>query len=179
MNLLEHIHGEIRTLKSKTPIDQLTYERFLTRLNDHAPLTHEDNPHSHFCCFTLPLDCVTHSIFLVHHIKAGDWIPPGGHIDAGETPLQTVRREFTEELDYEITNEPITLFGISINSILNPKQLCKEHYDLWYAVETGKKNFNIDKGEFYDAGWFSYDKALKKIKTPLFGKVINKFLFGK
>lgn len=181
--MITHIRDEVYKLKDCPHTDATVYNRFLARINPdlievnkHYDLTHEKNPQSHLCCFTLPLDRINKSIFLGHHIKADDWIPPGGHIDEGETPMQTVRREFSEELDYQITHEPIMLFDLSIKTIDNPKYLCKEHYDLWYAVETGKKQFRIDKGEFYDGGWFSYDKALFQIKTPFFRRIIGKFL---
>lgn len=174
--MIAHIRDEIRKLKDKPYVDTTIYKRFLARINYHNDLTHEKNPQSHFCCFTLPIDRITKSIFLVHHIKADDWIPPGGHIDAGETPIQTVRREFAEELEYQITNEPVMLFDLSIKDIDTPKGLCKTHYDLWYAVETVKKQFRIDKSEFYDAEWFSYDKALQKIETPFFRRIMGKFL---
>src|SRR3989344_849405 len=171
------IQNEVQKLYKKVRIDELIYQRFIARLNDHTPLTHEQNSVNHFCCFTLPIDRSTQSIFLVHHIKARDWVPPGGHIDAGEIPIQTVRREFAEELDYKITREPIMLFYLSIKDIDNSNGLCRTHYDLWYTVETGKKQFKIDKEEFHDADWFSYDKAIKQIKTPLFKTIIEKFLF--
>ena len=43
-------------------------------------LTRPENPHDHFCAFFLPVDVKHSSIYLVHHKKADDWIPPGGHI---------------------------------------------------------------------------------------------------
>lgn len=41
---------------------------------------------------------------LVEHVKLGWWMPPGGHIDADEDPVQAVLREVREEtgLDCEI-----------------------------------------------------------------------------
>lgn len=172
----KHIHKVLYELKNNQNIDTTIYKRFLERIKNSAPLTHEKNPQSHFCCFTLPIDRANQSIFLVHHIKADDWIPPGGHIDEGETPMQTVKRELAEELRYHITNESMRLFDLSVASIRNPNIPCQEHYDFWYAVETGKKQFRIDRGEFYDAGWFPYDRVLFQIKTPLFRNVIRKFL---
>lgn len=36
-------------------------------------------------------------VLLVHHNKFDKWVPPGGHIEDGETPAETVVREFLEE----------------------------------------------------------------------------------
>ncbi|MEL6690553.1 MAG: NUDIX domain-containing protein, partial [Pseudomonadota bacterium] len=40
-------------------------------------------------------------ILLVDHIKAGLWLPSGGHVDPGEHPRHTVQREIIEELGIE------------------------------------------------------------------------------
>ena len=36
-------------------------------------------------------------ILLVHHRRLGTWLPVGGEIEAGETPLEAARRELVEE----------------------------------------------------------------------------------
>lgn len=36
-------------------------------------------------------------VLLVHHNRFGKWVPPGGHIEPGETFAQTAVREFKEE----------------------------------------------------------------------------------
>lgn len=44
---------------------------------------------------------------LLRHRRLGRWMPPGGHVDADETPEETARRECLEEtgLDVEIVGE--------------------------------------------------------------------------
>ncbi|MGD2168958.1 MAG: NUDIX domain-containing protein [Chlamydiota bacterium] len=46
--------------------------------------------------------------FLLHlHQKIGKWLPPGGHIEANETPIEAVKREVLEEtgLNIEIISQ--------------------------------------------------------------------------
>ena len=37
------------------------------------------------------------AVLLVHHRRLGRWLPVGGEIEAGETPLEAARRELREE----------------------------------------------------------------------------------
>lgn len=95
-------------------------------------------------------------------------MPPGGHIEKGEKPVDTVRREFKEELDFELTNEPITLFNLTIKDINKPHHPCKRHWDLWYLVEMKEEiDFNYCRREYYSAGWFSIKVATDRIRFDL------------
>ena len=47
-----------------------------------------------------PVDATTDAsgrVLLIHHRRLGVWLPVGGEIEAGETPLEAARRELTEE----------------------------------------------------------------------------------
>ena len=55
-------------------------------------------PSPHLVAYFLPHDDLDGSVLLIDHIKAGLWLPPGGHVEPGEHPAETVRREMTEEL---------------------------------------------------------------------------------
>jgi len=48
------------------------------------------------------------SVLLVDHRKAGLWLPTGGHVEPGEHPVATVRREVQEELGIEAAFSPVT-----------------------------------------------------------------------
>lgn len=41
-------------------------------------------------------------VLLLWHKRLGRWMPPGGHVDADETPEETARRECKEETGLEV-----------------------------------------------------------------------------
>ncbi len=153
------------TIGKNTSINSRILFQFYKLLQSNK-FTRETNPYRHFGSFFIPINKVSKSIFLVNHRKAKCWIPPGGHLDDLEMPLDTLRREFSEELTYELANESIEFYDISISDISNKDNLCSKHYDFWYLVNFDDLiNFEYDKREFIEASWFSGLKALEKIKT--------------
>lgn len=166
-------------LKVKDIADHTVLDQFLRQLNSGKGLSKQSNPTDHFCAFFIPIDRKKKTMFLGHHIKANSWIPPGGHIDEGENPIQTIKREFKEELQHTLTTEKIELFTLSIIHIDNPKFTCKTHYDFWYLVFIDEQNFMYDKREFYDTKWVPladidtvvthevYIPLMKKLKQKL------------
>jgi len=58
-------------------------------------------PPVHLVSYTVLADPRDWSLFLVDHILARLWLPPGGHVEPGEDPAVTARREAREELGIE------------------------------------------------------------------------------
>jgi len=115
-----------------------------------------ENLNHHICSFFLPIHIPSKSLFLVHHKKARDWIPPGGHIEMGENPIDTIYREFAEELRYTLTDENIEFFTVSIKCICSKNTSCKTHYDFWYIVQMKQKiPFSFSQSEFINAKWIT------------------------
>lgn len=152
---------ELSRLKNKKYVDKKTYRGFLQRLSK-GKLTRNLNPTDHFCTFIVPFDKKTNQIFIGHHVNADQWLPPGGHIEQNESPVDTVKREFDEELGIKPDDNQIELFDLGITDVQGKKRPCKVHYDLWYLVYTPKISFQFARKEFYKAGWFTIETAGEK-----------------
>lgn len=151
-----------------------TASGFKERIKQGAPFTKPQNPESHFCVLFVPYDPSTRSVYIVDHIKAGIWSPPGGHIDLGENPIMAVKREFYEELGFTLTHEKIQLFGANITNCI-PTGICKKHYDLFYVVYMDRsENFTYELREFNSADWFDLDEAIQKITYPDFNVIMKR-----
>lgn len=55
-------------------------------------------PVKHLVSYAVLIDPHDMAMFLVDHRRAGLCLPPGGHVEPGEDPADTVRREVMEEL---------------------------------------------------------------------------------
>lgn len=167
----------IKKLYNSSYIDPTLIDTFVKR-GLKGKLTREENPEEHFCSFFIPFDKNINKVFLGHHIIADDWIPPGGHIEKGELPNQTVLREFKEELHFDIKNHNITLYNISIIPVRKSIRPCKIHFDFWHIVDIPQTKFIFDTKEFYDANWFTLSNALRIMKREEYKKII-KTVFNK
>jgi 8-oxo-dGTP pyrophosphatase MutT (NUDIX family) len=46
-------------------------------------------------------------VLVIHHRRLGTWLPIGGELEAGETPLEAARRELAEETGLSGTFAPL------------------------------------------------------------------------
>ncbi len=146
--------------------NQETYEKYVRRSEEGA-LTRDENAQSHICVYFLPIDSESRKVFMILHKKAGMWLSPGGHVDAGETLLQALNREMGEELGTKnassVDQKPFLLTMTPIDNIVQP---CKLHFDVWFAVHTDGKDFAVDPTEFLDAKWLSIAEAMERVVDP-------------
>ena len=166
---------EIKKLKSNNSDEKRIQDLFLEKSKRKDSFIKKFSLAEHFCSFFLPIDVKSRTIYLVDHIKARMWIPPGGHIEKNESPKDAVVREFKEELGYTLKKEGVDLFTLSITPIEDPKRTCKIHYDFWYAVFISKRNFRFLKKEFHDGRWFSFEKGLQMISRDSYRTILKKF----
>lgn len=161
--MIKKIRDEILKFHKLPHVDKKIVNAFLSRLSIDSQITKEENSTDHLCSFFVPVYLPTLEIFVGHHIKAKEWIPPGGHMEKKEAPQDAVYREFEEELRRKLKKERVELFDIGITkiakSVVRP---CQIHWDFWHYVIVDKENFDYDKGEFYHAEWLTIDSAVKK-----------------
>lgn len=172
------LRSEILKLRNNPYVDQKMLEKHLEFLEKEQEFTRPQNPFSHFGIYFLPVHQKSNSIFLVNHKKAGQWLPPGEHLEKGETTVQSVIRGCQEELQYVVKEGAIKLFDLSIVNIRNLRSRpCRTHYDIWYLVEVEDKiSFTWDKREFHEADWFELKDALKKVKRLNYNKIISNLI---
>ncbi len=94
-------------------------------------------------------------LLLVDHRQAQLWLPPGGHVEPGEHPRDTVAREIVEELGFAL---PVPLETPSFLTVTQTVGLTAGHTDvsLWYEVPVhSSQPIAFDAAEFASVRWFS------------------------
>jgi 8-oxo-dGTP pyrophosphatase MutT (NUDIX family) len=115
-----------------------------------------DVPPKHLVSYFVPVDEAGTSVLLGGHRKAGLWLPPGGHVEDGEDPRQTVLREAREELDIQATFHPLAgerPFFLTVT----PTNEVSGHLDvsLWFLIAVGQGDeLHPDPREYTQVRWF-------------------------
>ena len=128
----------------------------------------------HFCSTTYLLDKNQERTLLHLHKKLDTWLPPGGHIEINEDPLEAALREITEEygiveLDFIHPNKPGKLDSRSY-SLEMPHYLISEdiepehvHLDWIFFAWISDKQYN-EAMEFVDGHikWFDKNELVSE-----------------
>lgn len=118
-------------------------------------------------------------VLLVHHNRFDKWVPPGGHIEAGESFAGTAVREFKEETgllveaissqpaihpaDDNATPEPVPFYvdierqGFAIPALV-------QFFYVRRQEGTGEQEVEAQLEEVHGAGWFGLE-ALEQLPT--------------
>ncbi len=175
--MLQDAWDEIESLYIAPHVTPTVVEQFREFKQKQPFHTKGERAQAHYCAFFLPYDKHSGTIYLGHHKKADDWIPPGGHIEPGETPSMTAIREMREELATTIIKSMLEPFSLSVKNIDRPEQGCMVHYDMWFLVHIPEQPFQYLEKEYYDAGWFPIEEGVAKIKkNPDFAATVAKLL---
>jgi 8-oxo-dGTP pyrophosphatase MutT (NUDIX family) len=131
-------------------------------------------PDTHLVSYFLVISPERDRVLLVDHKKAELWLPSGGHVDPGEDPKETVKRETKEELGIDakfICDEPIFL------TVTKTTGNVAKHTDvsLWYLLEGDPQcNLDFDPNEFHRIQWFKIDDIPYEKSDPHMKRFIQK-----
>jgi len=115
-------------------------------------------PPRHLVSYVVPTDPLDGAVLLAAHRNAGLWLPPGGHVEPGEHPADTARRELVEELAVSgaVAARP------SFLTITTTVGIDAGHEDvsLWFVADIPKTvELRPDEGEFAGVRWWSRDEV--------------------
>lgn len=120
-------------------------------------------------------------VLLVKHRKFGKWLPPGGHVDPDETPVDAAKREVLEETGLEIElikDEHLWIEAWNGKSIERPffcflfevpehkGEPAHQHIDLVYIAKPVGGSENHSLREIEELRWFSLDE-IKNLKSDV------------
>lgn len=96
-------------------------------------------------------------VLLVHHNK-GHWDFPKGHVEEGETEVQTAIREVKEETNIDVeVNEKYRYV-----TQYSPKEDVMKEVVFFLAKNTNDKR-NAQLEEVSEVKWFNFEEAIEKI----------------
>jgi 8-oxo-dGTP diphosphatase len=114
-------------------------------------------PPKHLVSYAVLLDPRDATVFLGNHVLAGLCLPPGGHVEPGEDPADTVRREAREELGIEADFSAAGSRPVFV-TVTRTAGTDGRHTDvsLWYVI-SGRPGMwiDLDRREFTGGRWWT------------------------
>lgn len=113
-------------------------------------------------------------LLLVDHKGAQRWLPAGGHVEPGEHPRDTVRRELQEELGFAPCHPITAPLMVTRTETVG---LTPGHTDvsLWYVVHAPRDQaIRFDRGEFHGVRWFGFDELPLERSDPQLARFVTK-----
>lgn len=159
-SLIQQIIGSIK------PFDNIEKEHLLNTIQwvksgeELCRIEKPATPPKHLVSYFVLVDKHTRKILLVDHIKAGLWLPSGGHVEKDEHPADTVKREIQEELNITadfLYSEPVFL----TETVTVGETAGHTDISFWYVLKgDSKKEIIYDTEEFNGYKWFDYEEIL-------------------
>jgi 8-oxo-dGTP diphosphatase len=179
------LHDEIRSLVAQlVPADVIEAEHcrqalaWLDSTDDIFRRIAPRTPSPHLVSYFLLTDDREGTVLLVDHRKAALWLPSGGHVDPGEHPVATVRREVQEELGVPAVFSPVTGDRPIFVTVTETASAVNRHTDisLWFVLSSGANEpLKPDLREFREVRWWSRDD-IAQADPALFDPHLNRML---
>jgi 8-oxo-dGTP pyrophosphatase MutT (NUDIX family) len=179
------LHDEIRSLVAQlVPADVIEAEHcrqalaWLDSTDDIFRRIAPRTPSPHLVSYFLLADHLEGRVLLVDHRKAGLWLPSGGHVEPGEHPVATVRREVQEELGIPAVFSPVTGDRPVFVTVTETASAVGRHTDvsLWFVLSSGANEpLKPDLREFREVRWWSREN-IGQADPALFDPHLNRML---
>ena len=116
-------------------------------------------PSPHLVSYFLLVDRQASSVLLCDHRLSGLWLPTGGHVEPGEHPAETVRREVLEELGIQAQPDAVCgerPFFLTVTETVGGPDVRHTDVSLWFALSghVGQE-LHPDDREFEQVRWWS------------------------
>jgi 8-oxo-dGTP diphosphatase len=181
----KHVHDEIRSLVAQiVPADAIEAEHcrqalaWLDSTDDIFRRIAPRTPSPHLVSYFLLTDKPEGRVLSVDHRKAGLWLPSGGHVEPGEHPVATVRREVQEELGIPAVFSPVTGDQPIFVTVTETAPTVNRHTDvsLWFVLSSGANEpLKPDLREFRQVRWWSRED-IGQADPALFDPHLNRML---
>ncbi|UGT69228.1 NUDIX domain-containing protein [Nocardia gipuzkoensis] len=133
-------------------------------------------PPRHLVSYVVLVDPQARAVLLGKHRLAGLWLPTGGHVDPGEHPLETARREAAEEIGIEARFDlvgPVPLF-LTVTTTVG-SGTAHEDVSLWYVIRGDRTSgHTLDPREFDGERWWDVGEFALPDADPHFGRFLTK-----
>ena len=169
------IRQELEAIEPLDALERQHREAALAWVDSGAPLFRTAKPATppqHLVSYFTVVD--GGNMLLVDHRNARLWLPPGGHVEPGEHPRETVVREIREELGFVPAHEIAAPLMVTCTTTVGSTA---GHTDvsLWYVVKSSRSQAIIyDEQEFSECRWFDLAEVPLDRTDPHLGRFIKK-----
>lgn len=140
----------------------------------------------HFTATTYLFNPDFSKTLLLKHPKFKNWIPPGGHMDANETPEEAARREIAEEIgvldvNFLNNNNNLDFSDSRAEMLLQPHFIMSQiiekdhfHLDMIFFATIDEKEYNSPEG--HDLKWMTLNEVTNE--PEMFDNVKKVAIYG-
>jgi 8-oxo-dGTP diphosphatase len=167
----------VRSIQPYDALEQAHVDATIAWIDSGAPLCRVAKPATppqHLVSYAALVDPASELLLLVDHRQSGLWLPSGGHVEPGEHPDATARRELWEELRIParfVFPRPLFL------TVTQTVGATARHTDvsLWYVLQADSRAaLWYDQGEFQQIAWFSLGGLPLERTDPHMGRFVAK-----
>lgn len=150
-------------------------KRVLEFCEEHDDALHRTCVKGHLTGSAVVVDRSRRAVLLIHHVKLGRWLQPGGHADGEGDLAQVALREAIEETGIADLSVVMPAISLDIHSIPKHKKDPPHlHLDLRFLViaPPGSEP-DPDLTETHGAGWFTAESPEVKASPELSSLVVR------